>query len=516
MLTEMNNNNIIETLKNENRELKEEITTLKKKIRLTEEKESINIRRDELKDIDFGQLLSAAVEQDISEHDILKIMTEGSKRVVGDDVEATLYHVRNIGSEELNAILAYEGADSSDLISRDRALYCLIDTQLGRDINSLKEIDRYLTFREGTVLGDTEKYGEGIVSSRKTVEAEHVKYFHYDDYSTPRFKHARRKSNRRESLRVSFPIYHIEEERFDEIEYILLIRDMGKLPFSNHQIRTIRGYANYGTLAIAIKQLIEKDKEILEKDRRIEEQDIYIVSGVRRFLHNIVTPLSTIENIVEYLNEIINVETDQGMSRKYSILLTQVNKVKDSLRSIRDTITATKHYQASEKSPTCSIETHNNRIPVELDDFVQEYVVNIKEAYGSRIDFSLNLNAKGIFVLLEKTKMAFILDNAVRNTFQQCEDREIENTTFEIRTIYNPGNNAVVLFLRDFGGGLSEEQYARYLEGKAIQTTKKGGTGEGIPTILCYFREMGCQDVDLNNFVNQGILYSAAFPVVDA
>ncbi len=504
------------TLGQENRALKAEIEVLKKKLQLNEENKAIKARRDEFKDIDFGQLLSAAIEQVNNEHDILKIMTEGIKRVVGEDVEATLYQSRNISPEELDIILKLECTDISDLISRDKALYCLIDTELGKDLGRLKEVERYLTFREGTVLGDTEKYGEGIVSVKQIAEKERVKYFHYDDYSPPRFKYAWRKNKRREVLRVSFPIYHIEAELFDEIEYILLIRDMGTRPFSNHQIRTIRGYANYGTLAIAIKQLIEKDKEILEKDRKIEEQDAFIITGVRRYLHNIVTPLSTIENIVEYLNEIINVEADTGMSQKYSVLLNQVNKVKDSLQSIRDTITGTKHYKAVKKIWRSPIKNQGKKTPMELDGFIRDYVMNIKEAYGSKIDFSISLNATGILVPVEKTKLAYVLDNAVRNTFQQCEDRKIESSTFEIRTIHNPKDDTVVLFLKDYAGGLSEEQYDRYLNGKAIQTTKKEGSGEGIPTILGYFKEMGCKEVNLNNFINQGILYSAAFPTIPA
>jgi len=48
-----------------------------------------------------------------------------------------------------------------------------------------------------------------------------------------------------------------------------------------------------------------------------------------------------------------------------------------------------------------------------------------------------------------------------------------------------------------------------------IETTKQNGTGEGIPTILEYFKAMGCKDVELLNFPYDGIMYTATFSVKD-
>ncbi len=501
----------------ENQKLREEIVALKKQLALDAEKAKSNARMEELKDIHFGQLLGVAIDPRLSELNILKIVTSGVKRVIGNEVEVTLYQMRTVEPDVLQMIVSHERIELSDLVTQERVLYCLIDTELDEGVNQLEKKERYLTLKANTVLGDTEKYGEGIVSKKNLETGERVKYFRYADYDPHRFKYGGSNDNHSD-FRISFPIYHIGgEEQIDKIEYILLIRNMGDIPFTNSQIRAIRGYGNYGTLALSIKQLIEKDREILEKDRKIEQQDRWIISGIRRYLHNIATPLSTIENIVSYLNEIMDGETDHAMSKKYSVMLTQVNKVKHTLQNIRDTITATKYYQQAKNKPVCTIKESRHSSRVELDSFILEYLntVNFEESYGSRIKFSLELNAKGIEVLLDKTKMAYILDNAIRNTFQQSETNRVEGITFEIRTMHNNMNNTIALFLRDFAGGLSEEQYARFDSGDSIQTTKQNGTGEGIPTILDYFKEMGCKDVELVNFMHQGVLYTAAFPALD-
>jgi|GEM_PF-2239172 len=519
MITDSETIKLLEKEKNrlseENQKYREKITALKRQIALDAEKEMVNARMEELKDIDFGQLLSAAIEHEKSEADIIKIMTNGIKRVIGDPVEATLYQMTTVDPELLRMIVSNEGIELSDLISQKKVLYCLMDTEIGEGLKNLKSIERYLTLNQGTVLGDTEKYGEGIVSTKKLKQDESVKYFRYADYKPHRFKHVMENDNQTDTTRVSFPIYHVEENRIDKIEYIILIRNKKGIPFSSWQIRAIRGYGNYGTLALSIKQLIKKKGEILEKDKKIEQQDAWIVANINRYLHNIVTPLSTIENIAGYLNEIMDSETDHTMAKKYSVLLTQVNKVKQSLHSIQDTIIVPKYYMQTQNVQAC--QKNGQLYCFELDNFILDYLdtVDLKESYGGNIQFTLELNAKGVRAFFDKTKMAYILDNAIRNTFQQSEAKGIKNVLFEIRTIHNKCNNTVVLFLKDFAGGLSEEQYECYRNRKKIQTTKKNGSGEGIPTIIDYFKEMGCKNVELLNLASQGVLYTATFPVAD-
>lgn len=501
----------------ENQKLKDEIAVLKNQLRRYTEKEKSVVRMEELKDIYFAHLLSVAVDNDKNEIDILKIMTYGVKRVIGKRMEAALFHLKPIGSDPLERLISHEGTLFSELVSHKKALYCLIDTELGEQLEKLDWIDRYLTLKEKTVLGDTELYGEGIVSTTKINSGRSVKYFRYDDYQPYRFKYLQKNKKQGDKFRVSFPIYHIEEDRIDEIEYILLLRNVGNVPFSNHQIRAIRGYGNYGTLSLSIKQLIKKDREILEKDKKIKEQEAWIIGCIKRYLHNIVTPLSTIENIVGYLDEIMDSAADPVMAKKYSILLTQINKVKHSLQNIRDTISVPKYSLQTQHQLTPAETTDGAISSVELDNFISEYLktVNLKESYGSRIKFNLQLNAEGILVPLDKTKMSFILDNAIRNTFQAIESGGLEKATFEIKTIYDTYNNTVVLFLKDFAGGLSEEQNINYHIKGNIQTTKTNGTGEGIPTIIDYFKEMGCKDVELRNLPGQGVLYTATFTVAE-
>ncbi|MBT4364505.1 MAG: hypothetical protein HN737_08595 [Desulfobacterales bacterium] len=500
----------------ENRLLRNKIALLEEAIAKNNKLKAENVRREEYKDVDFGRLLSVAIEHNTNEYNILNLMTEGTKRVVGDGVDVALYIVEDVTPEEFQVVISKRGVIQKDLVSRERVLYCLIDTEIGDKIDELEEIDRYVTLKKGTVLGDTDIYGEGVVSVSKLEGGERVKNFIYGDYSSGRFHHLDSdKYKDRNSLRVSFPIYHIETDRLDEIQYILLVRRTGNIPFSNDLVRAIRGYGNYATLALAIKQLEEKERQILEKDRLIEEQDKFIVNGVRRYLHNIVTPLSTIEYIVSSLNEIISGESDSDMSKKYSVLLAQVNKVKDSLQRIRDTITKNIYYQEKKfKSPKL-IDNSVNKTLLELDGFLKEYIqtVDIKESYGSIVDFELNLGAGNRKVLIDPIKLSYILDNAIRNTYQECEAHGIMKVVFELKTLYSSKTDSIVLFLKDYAGGLSEEQYASYKSGGVIKSTKEDGTGEGIPTILEYFREMGCKDVELLNFPFNGIMYTAAFSI---
>lgn len=508
-----NQNNL---LARQSQELKNEITALKSQLSPYTEKENAFISMEELKDIDFAELLSVAVDHNKHEWDILKLMTTGVKRVVGNQVEVTLFQMRTLDHGTHKKIVDHEKISIADLVSQEKALYCLIDTELGDNLNDLEPIDRYLTLRKNTVLGDTELYGEGIVSQKNMRSSEGVKYFRYDNYNPYRFMYQVKRNTRRDKFRVSFPIYHIEEDRIDEIEYILLVRNIGDVPFTNHQIRAIRGYGNYGTLSLSIKQLIEKDREILKKDKQIEQQNEWIVTCIRRYLHDIATPLSTIENIIGYLNEIMDSEADTAMAKKYLVLLSQINKVKHSLQSIRETISETKYYQQTQDRSVCFEVKNNTVCSVELDLFIREYLdtVDINESYGNKIHFDLHLNAGGASVLLDKTRMSFILDNVTRNTYQQIESKGVTSTTFEIKTIYDKYNKIIVLFLKDSAGGLSEEQFTHYLNNERIITTKHNGTGEGIPAILDYFREMGCKNVELKNFLNQGLLYTASFPVI--
>jgi len=498
----------------ENQRLREKITSLEKVIDLNNEEKAANINREENKDVDFGGLLSAAIQHDTNEYDILKLMTRGTKKVVGTGVDVALYQVKKVTPEEIKIIISHEGIEEVSLSSIDRALYCLIDTALGDRIDELAKIDRYLSLKKGTVLGDTDRYGEGVVSVKKLGGGKKVKNFNYADYSSGRvYHHIGNKP--KNSLRLSFPIYYIEPERFDEIQYIFLIRKTGNIPFSNDLIRTIRGYGNYATLALAIKQLEEKERQIIEKDRLIEQKDKFIVNGIKRYLHNIVTPLSTIEYIVGHLNEIINEESDSETAKKYGVLLEQVNKVKDSLEQMRDTITRTKYYRKENGNSCGLIDKSKSMKHMELDDFIKKYIqtVNIAELYGSIVNFELKLNADGKKVLLDPVKMPYLLDNAIRNTFQQCKSIGLKKVTFELKTIYNEQADTIVFFIKDNAGGMSQAQYNAYRTGGIIKTTKKNGTGEGIPTILEYFKEMGCKDVELLNFPSNGLMYTATFLV---
>jgi sensor histidine kinase regulating citrate/malate metabolism len=111
--------------------------------------------------------------------------------------------------------------------------------------------------------------------------------------------------------------------------------------------------------------------------------------------------------------------------------------------------------------------------------------------------------------------MSYLLDNAIRNTFEQCKATDSEKVIFELKTIYNEQADTIVFFIRDDAGGMSEQQYNAYRSEGIIETTKQNGTGEGIPTILEYFKAMGCKDVELLNFPYDGIMYTATFSVKD-
>ncbi len=501
----------------ENRRLREKIASLEKIIDLNNEEKAANVRREENKDVDFGGLLSAAIQKNTSEYDILKLMTSGTKKVVGEGVDVVLYAVKDVTPEEIKTIMLHEKIEEDSLSSKNRALYCLIDTALGDRIDKLDKIDRYLSLKNGTVLGDTDSYGEGVVSVKELGGGKKVKNFHYADYSSWRVYHQIGDTSQ-DALRVSFPIYYIEPERLEEIQYILLVIKTGNIPFSNDLIRTIRGYGNYATLALALKQLVEKEQQLIKKDRLLEKKDQFIVSGIRRYLHNIVTPLSTIEYIVGHLNEIINKEYDHETAKKYSVLLEQINKVKDSLQRIRDTITQTKqYYQKKTGTPYSLIDTSLSMKLMELDGFIKEYIktVDIEGLYGSLVDCKLQLNAGGKKVLIDPVKMSYLLDNAIKNTFEQCKAIDLEKVIFELKTIYNEQADTIVFFIRDDAGGMSEQQYNAYRSEGIIETTKQNGTGEGIPTILEYFKNMGCKDVELLNFPYDGIMYTATFSVKD-
>lgn len=466
---------------------------------------------DKFQDSSYDDILSIAISPLTSVQDVLKRVTEGTKRYIHEktdyDVEVSLFEVRNVTEKGLDQILQHEELLKEDLVVDSKAIYCLFDTFLGEKLGSKDEIERYILLKEGTVLGETERFGESVVSVKKLNGREKVKHARYGEFDECRRQYIdKSEKSFGNEQRVSFPIYSMGGDDVSEIEYIMLIRNKGAQEFTNDTIREMRNYVTLGSLGIAIKELDEKNSELVEKDHVIEELDQKVLSEIRGLCHDLAAPLGVVDGIVELSKDAFEHSRRDLLIRNLSRINDLKSAVYEAARRAMDLIS--KHHAGEEiKYDVVPYEKKE----VVLDQYLSSYVEDASQDtfFGDKLNIKANFGAEGWLIKINDRDMNRVLNNIFRNIYQRHDGGE-SKIDVNVMTAYK--DNFICFFIRDDAGGMSDEQMKEIeVRGKCKSTTHSGD-GDGVYNILNLLKEQGCKNVEPFNIPGTGFGYIAYFP----
>ena len=181
--------------------------------------------------------------------------------------------------------------------------------------------------------------------------------------------------------------------------------------------------------------------------------------------HQINNPLAS---IMGYAESIVLSAEDEKVRRKAEVIMRQAQKCAETVRKLLDVGRPFEGRPEYVKPEEVTIEVLNMLSPK-------------AKRKGVRIEFSSSLNGDKIFTFpwqIEQV-LANIIDNAI--------DASPENSSVEIKLERIGGN--VVWRIRDSGPGIPEEDLEKIF--KPFYTTKKYGTGLGLPLARRLMRNMG-------------------------
>lgn len=247
-------------------------------------------------------------------------------------------------------------------------------------------------------------------------------------------------------------------------------------------------HQNYRVVSIQYNEILQ-DVQRLERDKAISSRQVAMGELASGVAHEIRNPLNAIRVIIQRLQREFTPQNDQA----------EYSQLTDIIRKETDRINGTiEQFLNFAKPPILNKETAN------LNDCLKDIVALVEPRVKSK-NCSLKTEY-GVMPLLkfdsELCRQAFL--NLLENALAAVAD----NGKISIKT-YRENNNCVVE-VADNGPGIPENDKQRVFD--LYYTTKPGGTGLGLPTVLRIVREHGGR-LDLLNSPFGGALFRMELPL---
>lgn len=245
---------------------------------------------------------------------------------------------------------------------------------------------------------------------------------------------------------------------------------------------------NYKVISVQYNEILQ-DVQRLERDKAISSRQIAMGELASGVAHEIRNPLNAIRVIIQRLQREFTPETDKA----------EYSQLTDIIRKETDRINGTiEQFLSFAKPPILHKETANlNECLKEIVALVEPRVkskhCSLKTEYGSLPLMSFDH---------ELCRQAFL--NLIDNALAAVGD----NGIISIKTYKK--NELCTVEVADNGPGISENDKQRVFD--LYYTTKSGGTGLGLPTVLRIVREHGGR-LDLLDSPFGGALFRMELPI---
>lgn len=217
--------------------------------------------------------------------------------------------------------------------------------------------------------------------------------------------------------------------------------------------------------ALHVSQLLHNQELVnkiatLEAKRRLDSlQDDFIAT----ITHELVTPLGFIKG---YATTLLREDTSWDPQTRQEFL-TIIDEEADRLRELIDNLMDSSRLQSGTLSMSFQ--------PLRLDAFIKEVSMRARTRY-SELQIDLNIEAPGLQVSGDPTRMAQVLENIINNAVKYAPGSPLSITLEKTK-------DGACISIKDFGPGIPAEQvekvFNRFYRVKT-QNTSIRGTGLGL------------------------------------
>ena len=427
------------------------------------------IELENLKDAWLEKLDACALDPGKTLDDVLLMLLDGvqviNKKELASHREhvsfhVRLYEVRPLNSTSIRALKAMREKEPSGELgySLDMMFYLKFDTYTGLDNRTpgVDEEKRYVPIINGTVVGDVYMGEMPVVcvdSPLDIPDAEVVGDVHYGVYKNCRLS--------RSHNRAAFPVIN---RRTKEVEYVVVIAKKGAL-LNQHEIRYVRNLLARAHEAIVIKDL---------------ENRAHLHSAqLKRRLHDLNNMFQMIHTNIGLALDLV--PGDEASKRLRTALVDAKNNFDILTEHLRSTGERGNYYDMRAHSVGPLIQAKLKSY--ELYDF-----------YKGHLKFTCRFDAGDGLVLIDKKAFYLALDNMTKNTFEALKEPDGsvgDGKTAEVLVETKKKEGYIVLRYFDNCGGMDPILYDSVMRRGACKTTKEGGMGFGVASILSTFRDIG-------------------------
>ncbi len=208
----------------------------------------------------------------------------------------------------------------------------------------------------------------------------------------------------------------------------------------------------------------------------------------RKLAHEIKNPLTPIQLSIDRLKEKYTSKIKEG-NKDFSNYLETIN------RQIKDIENLVNEFSNFARMPRPVFKKVN------INEIIQRSIKLSEASLSSKISFK---NSKGkIMINGDENQLNRVFINLIKNSEESIQDKVSEKPNFQgkIDIEINSNNDYIVVTLTDNGVGISDTKKAM----TPYYTTKKKGTGLGLPIVTKILNEHSAEFMISNNKRNNGV-----------
>jgi len=248
----------------------------------------------------------------------------------------------------------------------------------------------------------------------------------------------------------------------EELMGALVFGRFGGPPYTPDQILLAEFIASHVAQLMGRRKLVEHIAN-LEADRKLTQLQSDFIATVT---HELCTPLGFIKG---YATTLLRDDTtwDENVRREF---LTIIDEEADRLRELIDSLLDSSRLQAG----TLQMQFQN----VRLDSFLRDITMRAHARHES-VNLALELNAQGIMMQADSTRLAQVFDNLLVNAVKYAPGAQI-TVTLDI------ANNMAHVMVHDTGPGISPEHIERLFQRfYRVPGTSASVRGTGLGLYIC-------------------------------
>ena len=291
----------------------------------------------------------------------------------------------------------------------------------------------------------------------------------------------------------------INDEKYFNVEITSMFSD-------NLLLGTLILFKDTTQHILDLKQIQNNQSLLMERERLASLGQL--IGGIA---HNLKTPIMSISGAAEGITDLIN-EYDESIGDPevtyedhHAIakdMFDWVTKIKSYTEYMSDVITAVKG-----QAVTLS---ENLTTSFDLDELVKRVNILMKhELKNALVTLNVKMNIdKSTTLNGDITSLVQVINNMISNSIQSYNGEPNRN----IDLILGKDNNNIVISVKDYGCGLSEEVKNKLFK-EMITTKGKNGTGLGLFMSYSTIRAHFNGDITFQSEVGKGTIFNIIIPV---